>query len=78
MTNAWFGQDVLSVNQFNRPRNQYIFHVAHNMHAMVEQFGTADLLHGHVLANLFYGFSTRPVIICRGDDPARRAGHQHQ
>lgn len=59
MTNAWFGQDVLSVNQFNRPQLEYIFHVAHNMHAMVEQFGTADLLHGHVLANLFYEPSTR-------------------
>ncbi len=57
--NEWFGQDVLSVNQFNRPQLEYIFRVAHNMRAMVEQFGTADLLHGHVLANLFYEPSTR-------------------
>lgn len=59
LTNAWFGQDVLSVNQFNRPQLEYIFRVAHSMRAMVEQFGTADLLHGHVLANLFYEPSTR-------------------
>lgn len=58
-SNEWYGQDVLSVNQFNRPKLEYIFRVAHNMRAMVEQFGTADLLHGHVLANLFYEPSTR-------------------
>lgn len=57
--NEWFGQDVLSVSQFNRPKLEHIFRVAHNMRAMVEQFGTADLLHGHVLANLFYEPSTR-------------------
>lgn len=59
VSNEWFGQDVLSVNQFNRPQLEYIFRVAHSMRAMVEQFGTADLLHGHVLANLFYEPSTR-------------------
>jgi aspartate carbamoyltransferase len=29
------------------------------MRSMVERFGTADMLHGHVLANLFYEPSTR-------------------
>ena len=50
---------VLSVKQFNRPKLEHIFEVAHSMRSMVERFGTADMLHGHVLANLFYEPSTR-------------------
>lgn len=58
-SNGWYGQHVLSVKQFNRPKLEYIFGVAHSMRSMVERFGTADLLHGHLLANLFYEPSTR-------------------
>ncbi|MBK6561994.1 aspartate carbamoyltransferase [Candidatus Amarobacter glycogenicus] len=58
-SNGWFGQHVLSVKQFNRPKLEHIFEVAHSMRSMVERFGTADMLHGHVLANLFYEPSTR-------------------
>jgi len=58
-SNGWFGQHVLSVNQFNRSKLEHIFEVAHSMRSMVERFGTADMLHGHVLANLFYEPSTR-------------------
>ena len=58
-SNGWFGQHVLSVNQFNRSKLEHIFDVAHSMRSMVERFGTADMLHGHVLANLFYEPSTR-------------------
>ncbi|MFZ1474993.1 MAG: aspartate carbamoyltransferase [Anaerolineae bacterium] len=59
LSNGWFGQHVLSVKQFNRPKLEHIFEVAHSMRSMVERFGTADMLHGHVLANLFYEPSTR-------------------
>ena len=58
-TSPWYGQDVLSVNQFNREDLEYIFAVAHEMRVMVERIGTFDLLKGKILANLFYEPSTR-------------------
>ncbi len=54
-----FGQDILSVKQFNRETLAYIFRVADEMRSMVERFGKANLLDGKVLANLFYEPSTR-------------------
>ncbi|MCB0084477.1 MAG: aspartate carbamoyltransferase [Caldilineaceae bacterium] len=54
-----FGQDILSVSQFQRPRLDYIFGVAREMQVLVERFGSADLLQGKILANLFYEPSTR-------------------
>jgi len=57
--NGFFGQDILSVAQFNRQRLTYIFRVAEEMRSMVERFGSADLLQGKILANLFYEPSTR-------------------
>lgn len=57
--NALFGQDILSVKQFNRENLAYIFRVADEMRSMVERFGKANLLDGKVLANLFYEPSTR-------------------
>jgi len=54
-----FGQDILSVNQFHRPRLEYIFGVAREMQVLVERFGSADLLQGKILTNLFYEPSTR-------------------
>lgn len=57
--NGFYGQDVLSVSQFDREKLEYIFHVAHEMRVLVERFGSADLLHGKILANLFYEPSTR-------------------
>lgn len=55
----FFGQDILSVSQFNREDLETIFEVAHEMYGMVERIGTFDLLKGKVLTNLFYEPSTR-------------------
>ena len=57
--NGFFGQDVLSVRQFSRDKLTYIFGVADEMRTLVRRFGSADLLSGKVLANLFYEPSTR-------------------
>jgi aspartate carbamoyltransferase catalytic subunit len=57
--NGFYGQDILSVDQFSRTRLEYIFDVAHEMRVLVERFGSADLLQGKILANLFYEPSTR-------------------
>ena len=58
-TAPWYGQDILSVKQFNRADVEYIHGVAHEMRNMVERIGTFDLLKGKILANLFYEPSTR-------------------
>jgi len=55
----FFGQDILSVAQFDREDLETIFAVAHEMYGMVERIGTFDLLKGKVLTNLFYEPSTR-------------------
>lgn len=59
VNNGFYGQDILSVSQFDRQKLEYIFGVAHEMRVLVERFGSADLLHGKILANLFYEPSTR-------------------
>ncbi|MEX1019825.1 MAG: aspartate carbamoyltransferase [Litorilinea sp.] len=59
MQNGFYGQDILSVSQFDRGKLDYIFEVAHEMRVLVERFGSADLLQGKILANLFYEPSTR-------------------
>ena len=59
VNNGFYGQDILSVSQFDHKKLEYIFHVAHEMRVLVERFGSADLLHGKILANLFYEPSTR-------------------
>jgi len=58
-TSGLYGQDIISVDQFDRTMLNYTFDVAHEMKLMVERFGSADLLHGKILANLFYEPSTR-------------------
>ncbi len=58
-TNGLTGMDVLSVDQFDREKLSYIFHRAHEMRELVERVGACDLLHGYVLACLFYEPSTR-------------------
>ena len=57
--NGLTGQDVLSVAQFDRDKLSYIFQRSHEMREMVEKVGACDLLHGYVLACLFYEPSTR-------------------
>lgn len=59
VTNGFYGQDILSVSQFSRDNLDYIFGVAQEMQVLVERFGSADLLQGKILANLFYEPSTR-------------------
>ncbi len=56
---SWYGRDIISVKQFQRPDLEYIFGVAHEMRGMVERIGTFNLLKGKILANLFYEPSTR-------------------
>jgi carbamoyl-phosphate synthase/aspartate carbamoyltransferase/dihydroorotase/carbamoyl-phosphate synthase/aspartate carbamoyltransferase len=58
-SNGLAGKDILSVDQFDRETLSYIFRRAHEMREMVEQVGAWDLLHGYVLACLFYEPSTR-------------------
>jgi aspartate carbamoyltransferase len=58
-TGRFYGQDILSVSQFNRDDLEYIFGVAEAMRTMVAHIGTFDLLKGKILANLFYEPSTR-------------------
>lgn len=55
----FYGQDILSVKQFERPDLGYVFEVAHEMRQMVQRVGSFDLLKGKILANLFYEPSTR-------------------
>ena len=57
--NGFTGQNVLSVDQFNREKISYIFSRAREMREMVTRVGTADLLKGYILACLFYEPSTR-------------------
>lgn len=59
VNNGFFGQDILSVRQFDREKLAYIFAVADEMRTLVRRFGSADLLSGKVLVNLFYEPSTR-------------------
>ena len=57
--NGFYGRDVVSVSRFDRTKLDYICNVAHEMRMLVERFGSADLLQGKILANLFYEPSTR-------------------
>ena len=57
--NGLTGQDIISVDQFDRDGLKYVFARAHEMREMVERVGSVDLLHGHVLTCLFYEPSTR-------------------
>ncbi len=55
----WYGQDIITVKQFDVDDLNYIFGVANEMRGMVKRVGTFDLLKGKILANLFYEPSTR-------------------
>jgi aspartate carbamoyltransferase len=58
-TAPFYGEDILSVKQFDPGTLDYIFQVAHAMRGMVARVGTFDLLKGKILVNLFYEPSTR-------------------
>ncbi len=57
--NGLYGQHILSVRQFPPHVLEYIFKVADEMRTLVERFGSADLLQGKIMTNLFYEPSTR-------------------
>lgn len=59
LRNGLTGQDILSVSQFDREMQSYIFARAREMRTMVERVGGVDLLKGRVVACLFYEPSTR-------------------
>lgn len=56
---GFYGQDIISVSQFNREDLTHVFGVADEMRAIVKRVGSTDLLKGHVLACVFYEPSTR-------------------
>ncbi|MFN2285813.1 MAG: hypothetical protein ACK2UQ_15450, partial [Anaerolineae bacterium] len=47
-TNGLAGQDIISVNQFDRDKLAYIFTRSHEMRELVERVGGCDLLKGYV------------------------------
>jgi len=57
--NGLYGQHILSVRQFTPSIVDYIFGVANEMKTLVDRFGSADLLQGKIMTNLFYEPSTR-------------------
>jgi aspartate carbamoyltransferase len=57
--NGLYQQDILSVKQFSPAILDTVFGVADEMRTLVERFGSADLLQGKIMANLFYEPSTR-------------------
>lgn len=59
LASGFYGQDIISVRQFNRDNLSYIFGVADEMRSIVRRVGSTDLLKGHVLACVFYEPSTR-------------------
>lgn len=58
-SNGMIGWDILSVDQFDKARLNFVFARAREMREMVQRAGAADLLKGYVLACLFYEPSTR-------------------
>lgn len=59
--NGFYGQDIISVSQFDRTRLDFILEVGNEMKILVERFGSADLLRGKILANLFTNRAPVPV-----------------
>jgi aspartate carbamoyltransferase catalytic subunit len=59
VTNGLYNQDILTVRQFTPELVDYVFGVADEMRTLVERFGSADLLQGKIMVNLFYEPSTR-------------------
>ncbi len=55
----FYGQDIISIKQFDRHDIELVFGVAEEMRAMVERVGAFDLLKGKLITNLFYEPSTR-------------------
>ena len=72
MADRWKGAHVLAVAQFDDAMLLELFDVARRMKAMVKAKGKSDVLHGKVLANVFYEPSTRTM--CSFDAAMKRLG----
>lgn len=57
--NPFFNQHIISVDQFTPSKINYLFNFTRRMRQIVRTKGSANLLKGKVLANLFYEPSTR-------------------
>jgi carbamoyl-phosphate synthase/aspartate carbamoyltransferase/dihydroorotase/carbamoyl-phosphate synthase/aspartate carbamoyltransferase len=57
--NGLTGMNILSVDQFDKAKIDYIFARAREMREMVQRVGAVDLVKGNVLACIFYEPSTR-------------------
>lgn len=58
-SNGLTGQDIISVDQFDRNLLEYVFARAREMRELVQRVGGCDLLKGNILTALFYEPSTR-------------------
>ncbi|DAZ93813.1 TPA: hypothetical protein N0F65_008572 [Lagenidium giganteum] len=56
---SWAGTDILSIEQFGVASAKRVLQVADDMKAMVKAQGASELLHGKLLANVFFEPSTR-------------------
>jgi len=57
--NYFRGKHILSTTQFGKEELKVLLNLASDMRHMVERAGSADLLKGKVMANIFYEASTR-------------------
>lgn len=58
-SNGLTGQNIISVDQFDRDKLDYVFARAREMRELVQRVGGCDLLKGNILTALFYEPSTR-------------------
>ena len=64
---AFYGQDILSVKQFDREKLAYIFGVAHEMYEMVARVGSFDLLKGKILRT--FSMNLQPALLHPSPQP---------
>lgn len=57
--NKWFGQDIISVDQFTADNLRDLFGAAKKMERIVRTKGSVDLLKGKIMTALFYEPSSR-------------------
>lgn len=69
---SWAGLHVLSVDQFSDAMLATLFRTASAMKRMVAEKGKSSVMHGRVLANVFYEPSTRTM--CSFDAAMKRLG----
>ena len=76
---SFAGEDILSVNQFDRASLDAIFGIAHEMRVLVERFGGAELLQGQNSGqSLLRTVHTHQFQLYRRNAATRRPGNPHQ